>query len=511
MKRLFKPSFLVYFIILLALILRLTLVIEGVIPFTFDHAKDSLAILHIGRTLSPSLIGPWTSIPGLFFGPGWYYLLLPAYIIGGYHPLSAVIVMILLLLIQIYLAFKYLNFWSALIIAFAPMWFIVSTSAWNPFPMTLVSLVLLILLLIIRQSKEMSAKQALLIGLLASLGFHFSSAYAVMFPLIILFMIISWKIKIKINTLAFAFLGGVIPFLPQIAFELRNNFVQTQAILNYFSTTQETSLPLLEKIPNVLRVTAGELPLAFLPEIRGASALVNKILQSLLYLTIFLTFIYEKLWQDKKVQDGLLLAIGFIGIPTLSYFFLHFNVWYLYGMMPVAVYLVSLIIKRMNLYFKVFWAVALVVCALSFPINFHLNNKQELIKNRQMLPIKELAISTIRHIADGRPFSSYHYVPDIYDFSYQYLYIVDGLKGKQMPVEFAYEPNVTEYVVQKQDLLSLITTINAEPEESELVFFIVEDPENEDFLNQWWDRQVYSEIIEEKALSSSVKLYVATP
>ncbi len=511
MKKIVKSPFFVFLIIFLALIARIALVIEGVIPFTFDHAKDSLAILHIGKTLSPSLIGPWTSIPGIYFGPGWYYLLLPAYVIGGYHPLSAIMVMILILLIQVYLAAKYLNIWSALIIAFAPVWFIVSTSAWNPFPMTLITLTLMILLLRVRRSREILSKQAFLMGFVVSMGFHFSSAYAVLLPLIILFLIISWKIKLRIKPVLFGFMGGLIPFLPQIVFELRNNFVQTQAILNYFSTTQEVGLPLLEKIPNVIEVTVGELPLAFMPEIRGISAQVNKFFQLLLYLTILVTFIHKKLWRNKKIQDGLILVAGFIGIPMLSYFFLHFNVWYLYGMMPIAVYLVSLIIKRMNPYFKIFWAISLIICALSFPINFHLSNKQELIKNRQMLPIKQLAISTIRDIADGRPFSSYHYVPDIYDFSYQYLYIVDGLKGKQMPQEFAYEPNVTEYVVQKQDLLSLLSPQNSEPEESELVFFIVEDPENEDFLNQWWDRQIYSEIIEEKPLSSSVKLYVATP
>src|SRR3989344_6959022 len=93
---------------------RLPLIISGIIPFSFDHGRDSLAVLHLIKTLNPVFIGPWTSIPGLFFGPSWYYLLTPAYFLSQGNPVSAVWLMFFLGLIQIALAYKYFGVYEAI-------------------------------------------------------------------------------------------------------------------------------------------------------------------------------------------------------------------------------------------------------------------------------------------------------------------------------------------------------------------------------------------------------------
>ena len=129
------------------------------------------------------LIGPWTSIPGLYFGPAWYYLLLPAFVLGAWHPLAPVCLMVVLLLLQIYLAWKYLGKEEAIIMATAPIWIMISTSAWNPLPMTLISLVILIILKAIKQKHVANLLELFLLFFTASLGFHFSTAFAVLYPL----------------------------------------------------------------------------------------------------------------------------------------------------------------------------------------------------------------------------------------------------------------------------------------------------------------------------------------
>ena len=57
-----------WLIILLLFVLatRAVYILSGVIPFSFDHGKDSLAVMHMLTTKSPALIGPWTSIPACF-------------------------------------------------------------------------------------------------------------------------------------------------------------------------------------------------------------------------------------------------------------------------------------------------------------------------------------------------------------------------------------------------------------------------------------------------------------
>lgn len=164
---------------------RIPYLLDNAVAFGFDHGKDSLAVLHMILLRSPKLIGPWTSIPGLYFGPGWYYLLAPAYFLTGLNPVSAVYVMILLLLIQVFLAYKFFGKIYAIIITSAPFWLIISTSAWNPFPMPLLTLVILIVLDLVKKDKRLSLKRTAVLGIASSLGFHFSTAYAIFCPIAI--------------------------------------------------------------------------------------------------------------------------------------------------------------------------------------------------------------------------------------------------------------------------------------------------------------------------------------
>ena len=141
-----KKYDLIIFLIIFSLFTKSILIIPNNIPFSFDHGKDSIAILHMVKTFSPKLIGPWTSIPGLFFGPAWYYLLGPVYFLTNGNPVSAVFTMIALNLVTIYLAYKHFGKLEAVVFATADAFIILSTSAWNPFPAPLLMLIILIIL-----------------------------------------------------------------------------------------------------------------------------------------------------------------------------------------------------------------------------------------------------------------------------------------------------------------------------------------------------------------------------
>src|SRR5690606_2888006 len=158
---------------------------------------DSLAILHLIETASLKLIGPWTSIPGLYFGPGWYYLLTPTYMIFHGHPIAGVVVMILLLLLAVFLSWQYIGKVEAVIIATTVGWASLAQSAWNPFPMALISLCVLILLFKILETNRLLARQAFALGFLASLGFHFSTAFAIFYPALISLPLLIKKVELS--------------------------------------------------------------------------------------------------------------------------------------------------------------------------------------------------------------------------------------------------------------------------------------------------------------------------
>ena len=70
-KLFYSLAFSLFF--LFPLFLSLKNIIQGNIPFWFDNARDFL--LALGNLEKPTLIGPPTGIPGVFYGPYWIWLL----------------------------------------------------------------------------------------------------------------------------------------------------------------------------------------------------------------------------------------------------------------------------------------------------------------------------------------------------------------------------------------------------------------------------------------------------
>lgn len=254
-------------ILLYALLIRLPYPMTGHFAFMFDHGKDSLNALDMLWNFSPRLIGPWTSIPGLFFGPAWYYFLAFWFLVGNFHPAAPVLGMIVLLLIQIVLVYRHFGRVAACTIASTPLWIAISTSAWNPYPLTLISWLLLILLQKTSRTRQLSLWQAFWFGAIASLGFHFSSAYAVFYPVIILGCWIYQRLRLTWQKILLTAVGFIVPFLPQLLFEIRYHWLETQAIINYFTVGGEIGDTLSgQKIFKILGTTLGEFRLAVLPQ-----------------------------------------------------------------------------------------------------------------------------------------------------------------------------------------------------------------------------------------------------
>lgn len=495
---------LLFFVVLV----RLPFIVDGVIPFSFDHGKDSLAIMHMLIHYSPKLIGPWTSIPGLFFGPGWYYLLAPYYLLGGFHPASPVVAMVLLVAIQVIISKKYLGWYEAILISSAPIWMIISTSAWNPFPMTFITLGIVVILTKIREA--VSFKQAGLLGFAIGMGFHFSSAFAIFYPFVIAGIFMLRKIKVRAKPLLFGICSMLVPFLPQIVFEMRHGYGQTKAIWQFLSTGGDKSKD-FQQFSHVFTATIGELKLAFMPDLRGVPAVFQSMifvgLSLLLLIGLFRLFAHPG---KNMIQAKLEFAEGLIwlGIPLIGLSFLHFNIWYVLPLAPVAVRLVAHCLRSLPKQYAFLYLFIILITPITMVFNYWSVNKDILTQSRSMLPVKLEAINYIRNESAEKPFASYHYVPDIYDFSYQYLYFWQAYQGLALPTEFAYAPNLPSYITEKADLL---TRFNHQESKPELIFYIVEAPESHELLDRWWGDQKYGHIIEEKIISPELTVYKALP
>ncbi|MBU0974248.1 hypothetical protein KKD03_00920 [Patescibacteria group bacterium] len=509
MKNILKHKLFILLFIL-AILLRYLYIKDNVVPFMFDHGKDALAILDMVVTLKPKFIGPWTSIPGLYFGPAWYYLLSPFFLLSGFNPASGAVAMSILVLIQMFLVYKYFNIESATIVGFSGFWLMISKSAWNPFPMTL--LTILIMILIIKQLELKKLNNNLIFGLaiVSSFGFHFSSAFAIFYPIIIGLILLLKKFKISIKNLFVGAIAFTIPFIPQILFEFKNNFPEFKAIINYFSKGEGDAFN-IKKIVNVLSIILGEFRTMFFESLQNWSNISNYVF--IFFIIFSLIYIFKKNLFDKKLKNLVLVSIIFIIIPIIGFFFLHFNVWYVYPIIPVITVLIGSLIHKLPKLFSSLFIILFVLFA-AFRLNYYIQIEKPLfLHDSSFYPVKKEVIKYIREISKDKPFSVYVFQPDIYDFPYQYEFLVQGLNGAELPVEFAYEPNITTYVMEKENLMKEIDSRYGRQWKGtpKIVYYVVNGENNSELLTNWWGRQRYGEIINEKKFGDSVTVYTATP
>ncbi len=494
-----RSSLFLLFLLLLAFLLRYFRILDHVFPFGFDHGKDHLAVLDLLWNKDIKLIGPWTSIPGLYFGPFWYYLLAPGLLLTKYDPIGSVYVMIFLVLVQVWFSYKYLSKTAALLIATTPFWVMISTSAWNPFPMTFLSLLIYYLLVHKTVYKKPTSKWVLFsLGFVASLGFHFSSAFAIFYLFIILSYLLIKRVKFSIKAIFMGILGFILPFLPQTLFELTHNFSQTKAVLDYFTHNHEqVATNVFGQAPPLALL--GLVKISVLPELSFYP--YNKlILLGLGFLLIFvLSFlIYKhKLWI--KLKDDFLLLFLFTFIPLLGFTKLHFNIWYVYPIVSIYVVVVGKILDYLKLKVKILLWMFLVATSL-FSLYYYLSfEKQVLAKKPMFLSNKLDVVNKIREIAKDKPYAVYIYEPDIYDFAYQYIYLWQAKNGKKLPTEVAYKPDAETYIIQKPALLRQVSK-QEDHRKPEYIFLIIEPMDKKNMYADAWKNQLptMDQIHEEK-------------
>src|SRR4030042_528888 len=131
----------VIWILLAAFPRRFVFPINGLFAFNYDQGRDFLAVSKIIWEKDFTLIGQTTGLPGIFYGPWWYYFLTPIVFISGGDPQKVALFFAFLAIfsiVELYLILKLLtknNVVSVLlatVAAFSNLWMFGSQSIWNP-------------------------------------------------------------------------------------------------------------------------------------------------------------------------------------------------------------------------------------------------------------------------------------------------------------------------------------------------------------------------------------------
>ncbi len=478
-------------ILFLTFFVRLEAIKNHNLPFTTDQGRDMIDIRSIAVGHKPRLIGPTTSINGVYLGPFWYYFNLPPFIASGGDPSSLLIWQIIwyqLAALSLYLFLKKENpplaFFTSVFFLIMPLGFNTSRYSWNAnaMPIFTVFFILALFTLIRNQTPQKS----FITGLLAGLSLQVEAAFGVIFFPFAFLYLLSFTRKLK--THFWLFLGFLITLIPQGVFELRHQFPLTKVLLAEFSTKSSLLGPRLS-LGQRLDDRIGVLTAL----VRDSSHLPESFLFPVFIVACFMALILIfKKNQTKFNRQFLLLNISFILFALV--FFLAFpqplKGWYLLGLSVPLVLLYSSSLasiyslgdRRLNL------ALVFLVASSSYftflAQSEYLSVSQQMgSANRSSLKNSLADLDWVYRHADGQGFRAYNYLPSIYDYPYQYLYWWYGPKkyGYQ-PNEVAYLPNQPEYI---ENMKTYFTKTRPLPGNEPTFLIIEKDEQNPAFEKAW--------------------------
>lgn len=496
------------FILAVALILQLPNLLNYNIPFTYDHGLTFLEVRNMVILHKFRLIGPEGGIKGIFFGPTWYYLIaIPFYLLKE-DPRSGALVSLLIYLSSIPVSFiigNKINFriglYFSLFFAFSPFLMSVANSAFVVTAFPLINLLALWFLLSTNNRINLY-----LTVFLASLSFHFEPVVAVGFNLTIFYILYPKILKLK-NKVILLILW-IIPFVPQIIFDLKHNFLQTSEVFSAILKSGKDlggNLPLWQRLYNR--------PFLLIKQFN------NSIGNGNIWLTIPLLIYFIlglKSWilsKNKYIKNlGKHTFILFF-IPFLYYIFLFLpgiKPWYFFSFIVFYIIFICLGLtynfKNKSLrYLSLLMVIIFIfvninpIATIKNLINPPGNSDPSIVRNELA------AIEWIYRDAGASPFAVYTYTPAIYDYPYQYLIWWYAWKNKlPYPKDFAYKPGTYDYVPNK---LSYVPS----PETSEkfttyLIIHSSEPGHNFWTLNDFMEPFVRIPIVEEKLLAGGIRI-----
>ncbi len=492
MKRAYstKLYILTFFVVFVtAILLRVLPIQNNNFLFTMDQARDMLDIRNIVIGKHLTLVGPTTSINGVFLGPFWYYFNVLPFVLSKGHPVALVYWMIGLYLIAGFSLFRLvfkknplLALISSSIFLLAPAMFPPSQYSWSANPMP--PFVLFFFLSFSDGIEKPNIKSFLLAGFLAGLCMQMEAAFGILLIPFGLFYLLIKRFKSKY---LLALLGGFLPtLLPQIFFELKHHFLMTNTLINELTGKEHIlgeNLSLIKIIPSHLNSflnfnnTLTDLPSIFMSLL-------------LLISVIFLSFQSKKGHLDQTLSIFFNLSIFFLIFAFLVYLLYPHQLkgWFLLGLYVPYIFIYSVFLTQLTrVNYLLFLPVSLLL--LTFFIATVLKQVQHIPKDinthstdPSYLSNELEAVNWVYQNAQGQGFKVYNYIPSVYDFPYQYLFWWYGTdKYGYQPSVITYKDNVPKYILNND----YFWTKKKEVTDSSPVFLIYEKDQTIDRLYSW--------------------------
>lgn len=216
-------------------------VINSDLVFHTDIARDFLVIQEMVQTQKPTLIGPRAGgIPGMFHGPLWFYINLPAFILGQGNPIMVGWFWVLLSILSLIIIYHYgkmtFNKEVALLSTLLFSVFLINYTSrlFNSYGS--VMLFPVFFYLFSKYIKKLNIKYLLSSLFVLGLIIQFQVGFGPTILVLTITYLIPFLLKRKKlnHLLSLAIL--IIPLSTFIVFELRHDFLQIRALINFFTS-----------------------------------------------------------------------------------------------------------------------------------------------------------------------------------------------------------------------------------------------------------------------------------
>jgi len=411
---------------------------QGSFAFWYDPARDLL--FSLANLTSPSLIGPTTGIPGIFYGPYWnwslsiplFFTLDPRYVVifVGIIPYFIIFPLVLYKFRTILDKWSILCMWLLFILGYKHY----STDLWNIYPAPLFFLI--IVLFIHKIDLTVFTKKSIIYSYFAGffsgllLNFHISFGITTMIGIYIFTFILQYlqnntskknKIIASLKRISILACGTITAGIPFILFEIRHNFLQVSSILRTFDQAIFHNSPVvgqkgltdLEIIGNFIETFSYTLGI---PSLLG------------IFLFFALLFIISRNFLQKNTHENdirrLALLLVCISSSILVFYIMSKNpVWeyHFIGIEMIMLFIIGIAIKT-NTYVKNCIIVIVLILSL-YRIGILL---LEFNENSTRIPHTLAAIESnaesIYKNAGSHNFSYAAYSPSIHTYDYDYIF-----------------------------------------------------------------------------------------
>lgn len=452
--------FLVGLIVLAGAVLRFWGIVHGSFAFTFDVGRDLSVIYEIISTKKLTLLGPTTGLPGVFYGPWWYYFLIIPFVLSAGNPyvvVSSIAFMGLLAVILFFFLGSVL--WGRkiglLLSCFISLSFgFVSSSSqiWSPNLIQFFLPAAIFFLWKVREKENLLS--AVLFGVLSGLTFEMEPAFGIffLFGITISFFLFIINSKFRVRLAISWFLGLFFIFLPRILFDLRHQFLMSKNLMAFFSNPVPRQVPLNfgERVVNRAYLFFEQWSETF-----GAGNNLVGI--------VFLAIVIIGLWKIRKTlayQTKSLFLISIVPVITLYVGFVFYpdTVWsyYLIGLPIFYILFVFSIFAQLFSTFKrgrmVLWAIMITIVILNLrPVMMVDSFRQPNFEGDAAVFRNQLGVvDYVYKEANGKPFNQTAYTPPVIDYTWRYLFIWYGQK------KYGYQPSKEKtsdfYVIMEPDV-----------------------------------------------------------